>query len=100
MSRVSELRESPAIRDSIPEPKAARAVVSRQLLTIPETARRLGVEVSTVRRWRFKGVKLQFVKLGDSQTSAIRVTVESVERLIGEGLQPILDQHRGDDDKG
>lgn len=59
--------------------------MSQKLLTIPETAQRLGLKEKTVRRWVFLH-KLTYVKVG----SAVRIPDGEVERIIREGTVPRL----------
>ena len=57
--------------------------MSQKLLTIPETAERLGLKEQTIRRWVFLQ-KLTYVKVG----SAVRIPDVEVERIIREGTVP------------
>ena len=53
------------------------------MLTVPETAERLGLKEPTIRLWIYQG-KIGHVKLG----RCVRVTEEEVSRLIRENTVP------------
>ena len=53
-----------------------------RLLTLAETAARLGLRVATLRSWRLRRKNLPFVALGER---AVRVRESDLEKLIGNG---------------
>ena len=56
-------------------------VVCDQLMTETETARLLGLKVATLRRWRWSGHGMRFVKLG----GAVRYDPADVQAFIETG---------------
>lgn len=58
------------------------------LLTVEETANRLGLKVATIRR-RILERKIDYVKNGRS----VRIPLEAVERIIATGYRPALTEH-------
>jgi len=58
----------------------------KQGLTVQETAGRLGVQVSTIRRWILLR-KIAYCKVGER---AVRIPVEEVERIVKRGYRPAL----------
>jgi excisionase family DNA binding protein len=68
---VRKLGESPA------------AAPTRDLLTMTEFARRLGISVWTARSWAYKG-RIASVKLG----ARLQVPAAEIERLVLKGLRP------------
>jgi excisionase family DNA binding protein len=54
------------------------------LLSIQETARRLGVKESTVRSWRLARKHLPFVSVG----RAVRVPAAAVEKFVEKNTRP------------
>jgi excisionase family DNA binding protein len=59
---------------------------AKRLLTIDEAAEQLCLTSSTIRDWRFRRKHLAFVKVG----SAIRVSQESIDRLIEQHTIPAV----------
>ena len=57
-----------------------------KLLTVKETATRLGLRPSTIRKWIFQR-KLGVVRVGDK---AIRIEESAVEAIIRRGTQPAI----------
>jgi len=55
-----------------------------RLLTVNETAERLGVKPSTIRSWILKHEKLEVVKVG----RLVRITERSIEKLIDDNTIP------------
>ncbi len=55
-----------------------------ELLTVAETARRLGLREPTIREW-LRQRRLDKVRVG---TRSIRVPAQAVEQLIAEGFVP------------
>lgn len=54
------------------------------LLTVEQTAERLGVKASTVRSWILRREKLEVVKVG----RLVRITERSIEKLIDDNTIP------------
>ena len=61
-----------------------------QLLTVEETANRLGLKTATIRR-RILERKIDYVKNGRS----VRIPVETVERMIAQGFRPAIPEGGG-----
>lgn len=61
-----------------------------QLLTVEETANRLGLKVATIRR-RILERKIDYVKNGRS----VRIPVEAVERVIASGYRAAIPEGEG-----
>ncbi len=61
---------------------------SAQLLTVAQTAARLGLKEATIRR-RILERKIPYVKLG----RAVRIPVEAIESLVAAGYRPVIDEH-------
>jgi len=57
-----------------------------KLLTVKETATRLGLQSSTIRKWILQR-KLGVVRVGDK---AIRIEEATVEEIIRRGTQPAI----------
>ncbi|MCA9469663.1 MAG: helix-turn-helix domain-containing protein [Nitrospira sp.] len=58
-----------------------------QLLTVEETANRLGLKVATIRR-RILERKIDYVKNGRS----VRIPLEAVEKVITSGYRPAIQE--------
>ena len=54
--------------------------MTEKLLTISETANRLGLKRNTIRQWVFLR-KLSYVKVG----SAVRICESEIDRIVAEG---------------
>ncbi len=63
----------------------ARNINREELVTVEETARRLGLKESTIRAWIARR-RLSYTKLG----RAIRIPSSEIERLINAGFVPSL----------
>jgi len=61
-----------------------------QLLDTKAVARRLGLQVSTIRKMRYQG-RLPYVKLG----RAIRFKEEDIEGVIAKGYRPMSKEVKG-----
>jgi excisionase family DNA binding protein len=59
------------------------------LLTVEEAATRLGLKSSTIRR-RILERKIDYVKNG----RAVRIPLETVERIIATGFRPALSEQK------
>jgi excisionase family DNA binding protein len=59
------------------------------LLTVEEAATRLGLQSSTIRR-RILERKIDYVKNG----RAVRIPLETVERIIATGFRPALSEQK------
>ena len=57
---------------------------SSKLLTVEQTAERLGVKPATIRSWILKREKIEIVKVG----RLVRITESSIQRLIDENTIP------------
>ena len=64
-----------------------------KLLTVQETAARLGLKVSTIRR-RILERKIDYVKNG----RAVRIPIEAVEKVIKVGYRSEVPEVSGHDD--
>ena len=64
--------------------------MSKQLLTVPEVATRLGLKPATIRR-RILERRIAYVKLG----RAVRIPIEAVEALIAASYRPAIDERAG-----
>lgn len=60
------------------------------MLTVRETAQRLGLKDSTIRAW-IAHRRIGIVRLG----RAVRIPVEEVERLVAEGTIPARGKRNG-----
>jgi predicted DNA-binding transcriptional regulator AlpA len=60
------------------------------LLNEREAARRLGLSVTTLRRWRWAGRPPNYVKIG----SAVRYEPSEIESLIDTGRRTSTSDHR------
>ncbi len=63
---------------------------NRRLVTVQEAATMLGLSTACVRAWTYAR-KLGHVKLG----RAVRIPLQEVERLIGEGMIPAKGPRNG-----
>jgi excisionase family DNA binding protein len=63
-------------------PKAGDA---GSLITLPEAAELLRLQVATLRAWRLRRKNLNFIQVGER---AVRVRLSDVEKLIAGGTQP------------
>ena len=54
------------------------------LINEKELAARLGLKMSTLRRWRWSGEGPSYVKLGEGQNCAIRYQPEAIEAWLAE----------------
>ena len=59
---------------------------SKQLLTVPQVAERLGLKPATIRR-RILERRLPYVKLG----RAVRIPVEAIDELIASSYRPAIE---------
>ena len=59
------------------------------MLTVAETARRLGLRESTIRAWVAQR-RIGVVRLG----RAVRIPLEEIERLVAEGSVPAREPKR------
>ena len=59
--------------------------ISERLLTVGEAAERLGLKVSTNRRWISERT-IGYVKIGRS----VRIPNDEIKRIIGEGYRPAI----------
>jgi excisionase family DNA binding protein len=56
----------------------------QRLLSVKETAERLGLKPATIRAWLLRRKNLPFVRCG----RAVRVPIEAVEKFIAENTIP------------
>ena len=63
---------------------------SEQLLTVGQTAARLGLKEATIRRYILER-RIPYVKLG----RAVRIPIEAVESLIVASYRPAIDEQAG-----
>ncbi len=63
--------------------------MQRELLSVHESAKALGVTVACVRRWLLER-KIAHVKLG----RLVRIDSREIDRLISEGLRPARTEAR------
>jgi excisionase family DNA binding protein len=66
------------------------AKASQQLLTVGQTAARLGLKEATIRR-RILERRIPYVKLG----RAVRIPIEAVESLIVASYRPAIEDQTG-----
>ena len=62
----------------------------QQLLSVQETAERLGLKPATIRAWQLRRKNLPFVRCG----RAIRIPAEAVERFIQRNTIPARENGR------
>jgi excisionase family DNA binding protein len=62
-----------------------------QLLTIRETAQRLGLKESTIRKYILKR-QIAYVK---PSVRAVRIPIEELERILAAGIRPAIPQGEG-----
>jgi excisionase family DNA binding protein len=62
-----------------------------QLLTIRETAQRLGLKESTIRKYILKR-QIAYVK---PSVRAVRIPIEELERILAAGIWPAIPQGEG-----
>jgi predicted DNA-binding transcriptional regulator AlpA len=60
---------------------------NERLLTEHEVAERLGLAVSTLRRWRWSGGGPEFCKLGSARGSAVRYSPAALTEFVTAGLR-------------
>ena len=66
------------------------AKASEQLLTVGQTAARLGLKEATIRRYILER-RIPYVKLG----RAVRIPIEAVESWIVASYRPAIDEQAG-----
>lgn len=76
-------------RPEAPQPSQPPSNITKQaavgrLLSVSETASRLGVKSSTIRAWILRREKLEVVKIG----RCVRITERSVDTFINNNLVP------------
>jgi excisionase family DNA binding protein len=76
-------------RPEAPQPSQLPSNITKQadvgrLLSVSETASRLGVKSSTIRAWILRREKLEVVKIG----RCVRITERSVNTFINNNLVP------------
>lgn len=60
----------------------------QRLLSVQETAERLGLKPATIRAWQLRRKNLPFVRCG----RAIRIPLEAVEKFIAENTIPAREE--------
>jgi predicted site-specific integrase-resolvase len=66
--------------------ESSRVLVAGVLLTSQETAKALGVAMTTLQAWRSKRIKLKFYKVG---SRSIRYKSDDVIALINENIREV-----------